>query len=89
VTVGAGGSIDTENIRDPIVGFVFDQKGRMANRTLEGAKIRKLNKEKQKTSGGSGRFGSGFPRLEEVDGLHRELQGARHHAEQPFAHRRG
>jgi lipid-binding SYLF domain-containing protein len=46
VTVGAGGSVDTENIKDPIVGFVFDQKGLMANLTLEGAKITKMTKEK-------------------------------------------
>ena len=44
VNLGAGGSIDTENIRDPIVGFVFGQKGLMFNLTLEGAKITKLQK---------------------------------------------
>lgn len=44
VTLGAGGSIDTENIKDPIVGFVFGQKGLMFNLTLEGAKITKLQK---------------------------------------------
>jgi len=46
VTVGVGGAIDTENIKDPIVGFVFDQKGLMANLTLEGAKITRIQKEK-------------------------------------------
>ena len=46
ITVGAGGSLDTENIKDPIVGFVFGQKGLMANLTLEGAKITRMNVEK-------------------------------------------
>ena len=44
ITVGAGGSIDTTNIKDPIVGFVLDQKGLMANLTLEGSKYTKLKK---------------------------------------------
>jgi lipid-binding SYLF domain-containing protein len=46
ITVGAGGSLDTENIKDPIVGFVFGQKGLMANLTLEGAKITRMNVDK-------------------------------------------
>jgi len=46
ITVGVGGSLDTENIKDPIVGFVFGQKGLMANLTLEGAKITRMNVEK-------------------------------------------
>jgi lipid-binding SYLF domain-containing protein len=44
VTVGAGGSINTTNIKDPIVGFVFGQKGLMYNLTLEGSKFTKLDK---------------------------------------------
>jgi lipid-binding SYLF domain-containing protein len=44
IKVGAGGSIDTTNIKDPIVGFVLDQKGLMANLTLEGSKYTKLKK---------------------------------------------
>jgi lipid-binding SYLF domain-containing protein len=44
VTVGAGGSIDTTQIKDPIVGFVFGQKGLMLNLTLEGSKYTKLKK---------------------------------------------
>lgn len=44
VKVGAGGSIDTTNIRDPIVAFVFGQKGLMYNLTLEGSKFTKLDK---------------------------------------------
>jgi hypothetical protein len=44
LTLGAGGDIDTTKIRDPIVGFVFGQKGLMYNLTLEGSKFTKLNK---------------------------------------------
>ncbi|MFH2218346.1 MAG: YSC84-related protein [Pseudomonadota bacterium] len=44
VTVGAGGAIDTKNITDPIVGFVFGQKGLMYNLTLEGSKFTRLKK---------------------------------------------
>ncbi len=44
VTLGAGGTIDTTNIKDPIVGFVFGQAGFMYNLTLEGAKMTKLDK---------------------------------------------
>jgi lipid-binding SYLF domain-containing protein len=46
IKIGAGGSIDTTNIKDPIVGFVFGQKGLMYNLTLEGSKITKLDKSK-------------------------------------------
>lgn len=46
VTVGVGGALDTENIKDPIVGFVFGQKGLMYNLTLEGAKMTRIHKEK-------------------------------------------
>ena len=42
VELGAGGSIDTTNIKDPIVGFVFSNKGLMYNLTLEGSKFTKL-----------------------------------------------
>ena len=42
VELGAGGSIDTSNIKDPIVGFVFGNKGLMYNLTLEGSKFTKL-----------------------------------------------
>lgn len=36
---GAGGSVDTNNIKDPIVGFIYSNKGLMYNLTLEGTKI--------------------------------------------------
>ncbi len=42
VELGTGGSIDTTNIKDPIVGFVFGNKGLMYNLTLEGSKFTKL-----------------------------------------------
>jgi lipid-binding SYLF domain-containing protein len=44
IKVGAHGSIDTNNIQDPIVAFVFGQKGLMYNLTLEGSKFTKLDK---------------------------------------------
>ena len=44
IKVGAHGSIDTNNIKDPIVAFVFGQKGLMYNLTLEGSKFTKLDK---------------------------------------------
>lgn len=42
VTVGASGRINTNNILDPIIGFVFNNKGLMYNLTLEGTKISKI-----------------------------------------------
>jgi len=44
IDIGAGKSIDSTNIKEPIVGFVFGQKGLMYNLTLEGSKISKLKK---------------------------------------------
>lgn len=44
ITVGAGGSIDTAKLNQPIVAFVLDQKGLMYNLTLEGSKLTKINK---------------------------------------------
>ncbi len=42
VTVGAGGAIDTNTVRSPVVAFIFDQKGLMYNLTLEGTKITRI-----------------------------------------------
>jgi len=39
IDLGAGKTIDTQNIKDPVVGFVFGSKGLMYNLTLEGSKI--------------------------------------------------
>jgi len=44
VDLGAGKTIDSHNIRDPVVGFIFGSKGLMYNLTLEGTKISKLDK---------------------------------------------
>jgi lipid-binding SYLF domain-containing protein len=44
IDYGAGRSVDTDNMRDPIVGFVFGVKGLMANLSLEGSKFTKLTK---------------------------------------------
>lgn len=44
ITVGVGGSIDTNKIVSPIVGFIFDGKGLMYNLTLEGSKISQIDR---------------------------------------------
>lgn len=42
IDVGAGKMIDTDNIRDPVVGFVFGSRGLMYNLTFEGSRFTKL-----------------------------------------------
>lgn len=44
ITVGVGGSIDTQRITSPVIGFVLDPKGLMYNLTLEGSKISRIRK---------------------------------------------
>lgn len=44
VTVGIGGSIDTNQITKPVIGFILDQKGLMYNLTLEGSKISRIDR---------------------------------------------
>ena len=44
VDIGAGKTIDSQNIKDPVVGFIFGSKGLMYNLTLEGTKFTKLDK---------------------------------------------
>ena len=44
ITVGAGGSIDTNRIASPVVGFIFDNRGLMYNLTLEGSKISRISR---------------------------------------------
>lgn len=39
IEVGAGGRIDSRNISEPVIGFIFSNKGLMYNLTLEGSKI--------------------------------------------------
>lgn len=41
---GAGGSLDSNTLKKPIIGFVFNNKGLMYNLTLEGSKITKIKK---------------------------------------------
>ncbi len=43
ITVGIGGSIDTNKITSPVIGFILDPKGLMYNLTLEGTKISRIN----------------------------------------------
>ena len=42
VNMGAGGSVDTTKLKEPIVGFVYGQKGLMADISLEGLKFTKI-----------------------------------------------
>jgi len=44
ITIGAGERVDTRTLKDPILGFVFDVKGLMADISLKGAKFTKLDK---------------------------------------------
>ena len=44
VKVGAGGAMDSSNLNEPILAFIFGQKGLMYNLTLEGAKFTKLKR---------------------------------------------
>ncbi len=44
VTLGMGDSLDTTNVKEPILGFVLGQKGLMYNLTLEGSKFSKLDR---------------------------------------------
>ena len=41
---GVGEDINTMDINDPVVGFVFDNKGLMYNLTIEGSKITRIYK---------------------------------------------
>ncbi len=50
VDVGVGKTIDTNNIKDPVVGFIFGSKGLMYNLTLEGSKFSKLDKSEDAKS---------------------------------------
>ena len=45
VEFGAGREVNTNNIKDPIIGFVFDNKGLMADLSLEGSKFWKTDKQ--------------------------------------------
>ncbi len=45
IDIGAGKTIDSQNVSDPVVGFIFGSKGLMYNLTFEGTKISKLDKK--------------------------------------------
>lgn len=40
--LGAGGTVDSDTLQEPIVAFIFDNQGLMYNLTLEGSKISKM-----------------------------------------------
>ena len=44
IDIGAGKTIDSQNIVDPVVGFIFGSKGLMYNLTLEGTKFSRVEK---------------------------------------------
>lgn len=39
-----GKTIDTQNISDPVVGFIFNSSGLMANLTLEGTRFTRISR---------------------------------------------
>ena len=43
-TLGAGGSIDTKTLQQPIIGFVFSNKGLMVDVSLKGSKMTKIKR---------------------------------------------
>ena len=43
-TLGAGGELSTDTVKQPIIGFIFSNKGLMYNLTFEGAKITRLER---------------------------------------------
>ena len=43
-TIGVGGSIDTEKLTSPVIGFILDPAGLMYNLTLEGSKISRISR---------------------------------------------
>jgi lipid-binding SYLF domain-containing protein len=45
ISVGAGERADTTTSKDPVVGFVFDAKGLIADISLKGAKFSKVGKK--------------------------------------------
>lgn len=46
IDIGAGKQINTKNIKDPVVGFIFGSKGLMYNLTLEGTKFSRVQKDR-------------------------------------------
>ena len=44
IDIGAGKTIDSQNLRDPVVGFIFGSAGLMANLTLEGTRFTRISR---------------------------------------------
>jgi len=44
IDIGAGKTIDSQNVRDPVVGFIFNASGLMANLTLEGTRFTRISR---------------------------------------------
>jgi len=44
IDMGAGKTIDSHNVRDPVVGFIFGSAGLMYNLTLEGTRFTRLQR---------------------------------------------
>ena len=44
ITVGAGGSIDTDTLTSPVIAFILDPQGLMYNLSLEGSKISRIRR---------------------------------------------
>lgn len=42
--VGAGGSLDTKTMQQPIIGFIYSSRGLMANLNFEGTKITQIDR---------------------------------------------
>ena len=43
-TLGAGGEIDSNTVQQPIIGFIFSNKGLMYNLSIEGSKITRISR---------------------------------------------
>ena len=44
IDIGVGKTIDSNNVRDPVVGFIYGSKGLMYNLTLEGTKFTRITR---------------------------------------------
>ena len=45
VSKGAGGNYDSETLKKPILGFVFDEKGLIGDISLKGTKIKRIKRD--------------------------------------------
>jgi lipid-binding SYLF domain-containing protein len=45
VSKGAGGNYDSETLKKPILGFVFDEKGLIGDISLKGSKIKRIKRD--------------------------------------------